>query len=89
MLCMGLPGSSAGEESASRKAWFDSWVGKIFWRRDRLSTSVFMGFPGGLVGKEFACNADTWIRSLVWEDPLEKGMATHSSMLAWRISWTV
>ena len=30
----------------------------------------------------------TWIRSLGWEDPLEKGMATHSSILVWRIPWT-
>ena len=32
---------------------------------------------------------ETWDRSLGWEDPLEKGMATHSSILAWRIPWTV
>ena len=32
---------------------------------------------------------ETWILSLGWEDPLEKGKATHSSILAWRISWTV
>ena len=31
---------------------------------------------------------DTWVWSLGWEDPLEEGMATHSSILAWRISWT-
>ena len=31
---------------------------------------------------------EMWIRSLCWEDPLEKGMATHSSILAWRIPWT-
>ena len=31
---------------------------------------------------------DTWIGSLGWEDPLEKEMATHSSILAWRIPWT-
>ena len=30
----------------------------------------------------------TWVRSLGWEDPLEKGMTTHSSFLAWRIPWT-
>ena len=30
----------------------------------------------------------TWVRSLGWEDPLEEGMATHSSILAWRIPWT-
>ena len=31
---------------------------------------------------------ETWVRSLSWEDPLEKGKATHSSILAWRIPWT-
>ena len=31
----------------------------------------------------------TWVRSLGWEDPLEKGKATHSSILAWRLAWTV
>ena len=31
---------------------------------------------------------ETWIRFLSWEDPLEKGMATHSSIAAWRILWT-
>ena len=32
---------------------------------------------------------DTWVPSLGWEDPLEKEMATHSSILAWEIPWTV
>ena len=32
---------------------------------------------------------ETWVQSLSWEDPLEKGKSTHSSILAWRISWTV
>ena len=32
---------------------------------------------------------ETWVRSLGWEDPLEKGKATHSSILAWRSAWTV
>ena len=31
---------------------------------------------------------ETWIRSLGWDDPLEKGKATHSSILAWSIPWT-
>ena len=31
---------------------------------------------------------ETWVQSLDWEDPLEEGMATHSSILAWRIPWT-
>ena len=32
---------------------------------------------------------ETWVRSLGWEDPLEKGMTTFSSILAWKIPWTV
>ena len=32
---------------------------------------------------------ETWVQSLGWEDPLEKGMATHSSILDWRIPWTL
>ena len=32
---------------------------------------------------------ETWVQSLGWEDPLEKGKATHSSILAWRMPWTV
>ena len=35
--------------------------------------------------KNLPAMQETWVRSLSWEDPLEKGMATHSSMLAWRI----
>ena len=34
----------------------NSWVKKIPWRRDRLPTTIFLGFPGGPDGKEFACN---------------------------------
>ena len=45
------------------------------------------GFPGGSNGKESAGNGGDPVRSLGQEDPLEKGMATHSSILAWRISW--
>ena len=127
---------------------------KICWRRDRLPTLIFFGFPGGSAGKGFFCNAgdlglipelgrspgegkgyplkysglensidclvhgvtksetqlgdfhfgiffrtsrmvqmvkhlptmqESSVRSLGWEDPLEKGKATHSSILAWRI----
>ena len=37
--------------------------------------------------KNLPAMQDTWVRSLGWEDLLEEGMATHSSILAWRISW--
>ena len=48
------------------------------------------GLPGGSVVKNPPAMQElqqTWVRSLAWEDPLEEGMATHSS-IAWRISWT-
>ena len=58
-------------------------------RRDRLPTPVFLGFPCGSAGKESACNVRDLVGSLGWEDALEKGKATHASILAWRILWTV
>ena len=38
--------------------------------------------------KNLPAMQETWVRSLGQEDPLEKGMATHSSILAWKIPWT-
>ena len=45
-------------------------------------------FPGGPVAKSLPAMQETWVWSLGWEDPLEEGMAIHSSFLAWRIPWT-
>ena len=49
-------------------------------------------FPGGVSGKELTCqcrkHSETWVPSLGGEDPLEKGMPTHSSILVWEIPWT-
>ena len=45
-------------------------------------------FPVAQMVKNLHAVQDTWVRSLVWEDSLEKGMAVHSSILAWRIPWT-
>ena len=39
--------------------------------------------------KNLPAMQETWVQSLGWKDPLEKGIATHSSILVWRISWTV
>ena len=49
---------------------------------------LFMGFSGGSSVKNLPTIRDTWVRSLGREVPLEKRMATHSSILAWRIPWT-
>ena len=46
------------------------------------------GFPGGSVVKNPSAKQESWVRSLDREDPLEEEMATHSSILAWRIPWT-
>ena len=84
----GFPGSSAGKESTYNAG--DS--GSI----PRLGRSPgegigypFLGFPGGSDGKNLSAVRETWVQSLGWEDPLEKGKATYSSILAWRIPWTV
>ena len=42
---------------AMQETWLDSWIRKIRWRKDRLPTPVFEGFPGGSAVKEYACNA--------------------------------
>ena len=47
-----------------------------------------MGFPGSSVVKNPPAKQETWVQSLGREDPLEKEMATHSSMLAWEIPRT-
>ena len=59
---MSFPHSSVGKESTCSAIvgsipWFNSWVGRIRWRRDRLPTPVLLGFPCGSAGKESACNA--------------------------------
>ena len=45
------------------------------------------GFPDGSVVKNLPAMQETGVRSLVWEDPLKKDMATHSNILAWEIPW--
>ena len=45
-------------------------------------------FPGGPAVRNLPAMQETWVQSLCWEDPLEKRMATYSSILAWRILWT-
>ena len=47
-----------------------------------------LGFPVAELVKNLPAVRETWVRSLGWEDPLEKGTAAHSSVLAWRILWT-
>ena len=68
----GPPGSLIAQlvknPPAVQETWFDSWVRKIPWRRDRLPTPLFLGFPCGSAGKEPAHS----VGDLGREDPLEK-----------------
>ena len=52
-------------------------------------TTIFRtNFPVAQIVKNLPAVQETWVQSLGWEDPLEKGMAIHSSILAWKIPWT-
>ena len=56
-----------------------------------LLKDLFIDYWASLVAqmvKNLPATQETWVQSLGWEDPLEKGMATHCSILAWRIPWT-
>ena len=68
--------------------WLRSWTPycqiQISNVRNNKDTRSLEYIEGGSDGKESACSAG----DLGWEDPLKKGMATHSSILAWRIPWT-
>ena len=66
---------------------FDSWVGKIPWRRDSLQTPLIVGFPDAQTVKNLPAVQETWVQSLHWKDPLEEGMATHSSILAYMYTY--
>ena len=78
----GFPESSVGKESTCNAG--DSslipGLGRPTGRRDRLPTPVFSGFPVTQLVKNLPAMQETWFQFLGWEDPLEKGMSTHSSI---------
>ena len=91
MICVCFPGSSVGKESACNAG--DPGLIPGF----RRSTGERIGYPfqhswaslmAQLVKNPFAM-WETWVQSLGWEDPMEKGKGTHSIILTWRILWTV
>ena len=87
----GFPGSSVDKESTCNAGDPGSIPGL------ERSAGEGVGYPlqyswASLVAqlvKNLPAIQETWARSLGWEDPLEKGKATRSSILAWRIPWTV
>ena len=91
MNIVGFPDSLVGKESPCNAGDCSSIPGS------GRSTGEGIGYPlqyswASLVAqliKNPLARRETWVRSLGWEDPLEKGKAPHSSILAWRIPWTV
>ena len=73
---------NAKEYSNYRTIAFISQASKVMLKTHQEATTVAQ------LVKNLPALWETWVRSLGWEDPLEKGKATHSSILAWRISWT-
>ena len=56
---------------------------------DKVADEVRLMFGVAQLVKNLPAIRETWVQSLGWEDPLEKGMVTHSSILAWRIPRTI
>ena len=80
--CMKRLSSSSRRQKLSRYTSYSLQI-------ETFLSQLSMGFPCRSAGKESAAMQETWVWSLCWEDPLKKGKATHSSILAWRIPWMV
>ena len=86
-----FPHSSVGKESACNVGDPSSIPGSR--RPAREGNSYTLQYSWTSLEAQLVKNPltmqETWVRSLGWEDPLEKGKASHSSILAWRLAWTV
>ena len=88
---MGFPCGSSGKESACNAGDLVSLPGLERYPGEGKGyplQSSWASLVAHLV-KNLPAMWETWVQSLGWEDPLEKGTATHSSILAWRIPWAV
>ena len=86
----GFPGSSTGKKNlpVMQETLVQFLDHENPWRRDKLPTPVFPGFPGALEGKEFNCNVGDLDLILGLQRSCGEGRTTHSSILAWRIPLT-
>ena len=90
-LDLGFPGGSAGEESTCDAGDPCPIPGSGSSPEEGIGYPLqysWASFVAQLV-KNLPVMWETWVLSLGWEDPLEKGKATHSNILAWRIPWTL
>ena len=88
---MGFPGGSAGKDPSAVAGDLGLIPGLGGSPEEGIDYSLqySWAFPMAQLVKNLPAMWETWVRSLGWEDPLVKGKATHSSILAWRIPWTV
>ena len=86
---LGFPGSSAGKESACNTGDPGLIPGLGRSEKERIGYPLQFSWSSlvAQLVKNLPAMWDTWVRSLGWEGPLEKGMATHSNVLFWRIPW--
>ena len=87
---LGFPDSSVGKETACNAGDTGLIPGSGKSAGERIAYPLQYSWASlvAQLVKNPAAMWETWVQSLDWEDPLEKGVATHSSILAWRISWT-
>ena len=88
---MPFPGSSDGKESTCNVGDLGSVprLGRLPGGDHVSPLQYSWAFLVCQLVKNLPAMWETWVQSLGWEDPVEKGTATHSSILAWRIPWTV
>ena len=87
----GFPDNSVGLESACTAEDPSLIPGLGRSPRERIGYPLQYSWASlvSQLAKNLPAMWETWVQSLGWEDPLEKGKATHSTILAWRITWTV
>jgi len=88
---LGIPHSSVSKESACNAGDPSSIPGLRRSAGEGIGYSLQYSWASlvAQLAKNLPAMQESWVQSLGWEDPLEKGKATHSSILAWRIPWTV
>ena len=86
---VGFPHSSVGKESTCNAGDLGSIPGSGRIAGEGINYPLQYSWASlvAQLVKNLPAMWETWVRSLGWEDPLEKGKATHSSILAWRIPW--
>ena len=87
----GFPDSSVGKESSCNTGDPSSIPGSGRSAREGIGYPLQYPWasPVAQLVQNLPAMRETWVQSLGWEDPLEKGNATHASILAWRMPWTV